>query len=860
MAASRASPLPLALALLLAAARAASAQRACAGEYSLCPGASATCALVFESCAQCTGGSSGQYACPMSSACVASADLLPTCPGLAGTHFDASLSIEARLDYLMAQSWTVDEMITQLTDNATEIPRLGIPAYVWLNDDQHGVKQPYATAFPNGASFGAGWDAASMVNVGLALGVEARGVHNSLLDKSAEHGGEGWPGTLKNGAGLTAYAPNVNLVHDPRWGRANEVMSEDPLLTGALVAAYVRGMQNNSGADLVASGAPLLMAACCKHYAVYNVEDLPTDRTLFNADVSARDLWETYLPVFEQCIGPGAAQSVMCSYNAINGVPTCASDGLLNEALRTHMGFDGFVVSDYDAWNNVMATHHYVPTTSLAASVAMNAGIDQEGGGGPTYPPVQQGIPLAVAAGNLTLSRVALSVRRLMRVRIRLGMFDFPSNNRYNAITNASVASPEHLAVAELAARKGMTLLRNGVPAGASAPALPLSLAALKGKRVAVLGPNANASYILLGSYSDPGCCTTGGIPTFLAEFSARAAAAGVAAVDYASGCGDANCDAGNDFAGAAALAATADAVVVVLGMQTAQYDCGGASDRGGCESEAYDRRTCALPGQQPALVAAVRAATRAGVPLVVLFVHGSTFCLDPSFVSATDAILDAWYPGMRGAAAMADAVVGAFSPSGRTPVTWYASDSALPTNRGEMSPYATASSPGLTYRFYDPSVISAAPPVFSFGEGYSYTTFAASQPQFPATVAACAPLPLAVLVTNTGSVDSDVVVAAFLAQANLTVPAPAQRLVAFARQFIPAGQSALVTLPDVAPAARAVVHDDGSGDIFSLPGKRWNEAGTLALRISLGEHNGHAEGGLTFSVAQANTQDLSTC
>ena len=449
---------------------------------------------------------------------------------------------------------------------------------------------------------------------------------------------------------------------------------------------------------------------------------------------------------------------------------------------------------------------------------------------------MQQGIPLAVAAGNLTLSRVALSVRRLMRVRIRLGMFDFPSNNRYNAITNASVASPEHLAVAELAARKGMTLLRNGVPAGASAPALPLSLAALKGKRVAVLGPNANASYILLGSYSDPGCCTTGGIPTFLAEFSARAAAAGVAAVDYASGCGDANCDAGNDFAGAAALAATADAVVVVLGMQTAQYDCGGASDRGGCESEAYDRRTCALPGQQPALVAAVRAATRAGVPLVVLFVHGSTFCLDPSFVSATDAILDAWYPGMRGAAAMADAVVGAFSPSGRTPVTWYASDSALP------------------------SVISAAPPVFSFGEGYSYTTFAASQPQFPATVAACAPLPLAVLVTNTGSVDSDVVVAAFLAQANLTVPAPAQRLVAFARQFIPAGQSALVTLPDVAPAARAVVHDDGSGDIFSLPGKRWNEAGTLALRISLGEHNGHAEGGLTFSVAQANTQDLSTC
>ena len=203
------------LALLAAAAPAALAQdRACAGEYSLCP-TSYACALVFEQCAQCA---SGQYACPMSTSCVASPDLIPTCPGLVGTHFDQTLTIEQRLDYLINKGdWTLDEMITQLTDNATEIPRLGIPAYVWLNDDQHGVKQPYATGFPNGASFGAAWSPASMTNVGLALGVEARGVHNSLLDKSAEKGGEGWPGTLKNGAGLTAYAPNINASarHEP---------------------------------------------------------------------------------------------------------------------------------------------------------------------------------------------------------------------------------------------------------------------------------------------------------------------------------------------------------------------------------------------------------------------------------------------------------------------------------------------------------------------------------------------------------------------------------------------------------------------------------------------------------------------
>ena len=284
--------------------------RACAGEFSLCPNNGA-CALTFEACSQCTRG---QYSCPLSQSCASSADgIVSQCPGLAGTHFDMSLPIEKRLDYLFAQSWTLPEYISQLTDNATEIPRLSIPAYVWLNDDQHGVKQPYATAFPNGASFGSAWDVDSMLEVGLALGTEARGVHNSLLDKSAEKGGEGWPGTLKNGAGLTGYSPNVNLVHDPRWGRANEVMSEDPLLTGDLVAAYVAGMQNISGADLVGSGKPLLMASCCKHAIIYNVENIPVDRTQFNAVIGARDLWETYLPVFESCVEAGKSQSVMCS-------------------------------------------------------------------------------------------------------------------------------------------------------------------------------------------------------------------------------------------------------------------------------------------------------------------------------------------------------------------------------------------------------------------------------------------------------------------------------------------------------------------------------------------------------------------
>jgi beta-glucosidase len=235
----------------------------CAGEWSTC--SNGVCALVASQCNQCAPG---RYACPFSSSCFDGAAGFSTCPGLKGTHFDSSLSIEQRLDFIFSSNWSVEDYVGQMTENATAVPRLFIPAYNYLSDDQHGVKQPDATAFPNGCSLGATWDGELLTQVGLAIGVEARGTHNSLQDKSAETGGHSWPGTLINGAGLTLYAPNVNLVHDPRWGRANEVMSECPHLTGSLVASYVTGLQNSTAET--ASTGPLLTVACCKHYAIYN--------------------------------------------------------------------------------------------------------------------------------------------------------------------------------------------------------------------------------------------------------------------------------------------------------------------------------------------------------------------------------------------------------------------------------------------------------------------------------------------------------------------------------------------------------------------------------------------------------------
>jgi beta-glucosidase len=233
----------------------------CLGEYSKCP--SGACALIatgpFSQCAQCAAGA---YACPLSTtACFTDAASYAACPGLAGTHFDSTLSLDARVDYMFKAPWSVAEFIGQMTDNATSLSRLSIPNYSWLNDDQHGVKQPDATAFPNGGAMGASYSTELLRRVGLAIGTEARGVHNTLDDKSGETGGHSWPGTIQNGVGLTMYAPNVNLVHEPRWGRANEVMSECPHLSGSLVAAYVQGLQNATPAAPVGTAGPLLAVA-----------------------------------------------------------------------------------------------------------------------------------------------------------------------------------------------------------------------------------------------------------------------------------------------------------------------------------------------------------------------------------------------------------------------------------------------------------------------------------------------------------------------------------------------------------------------------------------------------------------------
>ena len=281
----------------------------CLGEFSLC--ADGSCTLTNGTgCGRCAAG---EYLCPSDQrTCVPDAASYVHCPGLRGTHLDWTLPLDARLDYL-ANITTLDEQVSQLRDDAPQIEHLGIPAYEYLNDDVHGVRLANATQFPNGCALGATWSTATLREVAAAMAHEARGAHNGFVHM-------GYRSDPPNGYGITMYGPNINLVHDPRWGRNQEVYSEDPLLTSELAVAFVQAAQTGlaqpkgqpAGSSGHRHGNYTLAAACCKHLAAYTVETIPRERYSFDARVDARNMWETYMPAFKACVQRAEAAHVMC--------------------------------------------------------------------------------------------------------------------------------------------------------------------------------------------------------------------------------------------------------------------------------------------------------------------------------------------------------------------------------------------------------------------------------------------------------------------------------------------------------------------------------------------------------------------
>lgn len=382
-----------------------------------------------------------------------------------------NLSFDARVNDLVSRL-TLEEKVSQMLNSSPAIPRLQIPAYDWWNETLHGVaRTPFkVTVYPQAIGMAATFDPAALHQMANFSALEGRAVYNKAVAMGRNN---------ERYMGLTYWTPNINIFRDPRWGRGQETYGEDPYLTGILGQAFVKGLQGNDPKYLNA-------AACAKHYAVHSGPE-PL-RHVFNVDVSAYDLWDTYLPAFKKLVVNAKVAGVMCAYNAFRTQPCCGSDLLMTDILRNQWQFKGYVTSDCWAIDDFFKNHKTHPDAESASADAVFHGTDLDCGTDAYKALVQ-----AVKDNKITEKQIDISVKRLYMIRFRLGMFDPVSMVKYAQTPASTLESPEHQALALKMARESMVLLRN------QNKTLPLSKTL---KKIVVLGPNADNNISLLGNYN----------------------------------------------------------------------------------------------------------------------------------------------------------------------------------------------------------------------------------------------------------------------------------------------------------------------------------------------------------------------
>jgi beta-glucosidase len=360
---------------------------------------------------------------------------------------------------------TLEEKAAQLGNAAPALPRVGLPAYDYWSEGLHGfARDGIATVFPQAIGLAATWDPALIEKVGDVVSTEAR-AHFNARPRAADR---------RRFGGLHIWSPNVNIFRDPRWGRGQETYGEDPYLTGRMGVAFVRGIQGPDSAHPKAIATP-------KHFAAHSGPEV--GRNSFDADIPPRDMASTYTPAFRTVLTEGQALSTMCAYNALHGVPACASAPLLTDRLRGDWQFKGLVVSDCDAVGYISTFHYYTPDTPSAAAAALKAGTDLDCG--PSY----DALPDAVRAGLVSKSLVDVALRRTFASRAALGIA-FGRSSRWDRISPAANDTPAHRALALAAAEESLVLLTNR-------DRLPLKA----GSRIAVIGPNADSLDVLEANY-----------------------------------------------------------------------------------------------------------------------------------------------------------------------------------------------------------------------------------------------------------------------------------------------------------------------------------------------------------------------
>ena len=689
----------------------------------------------------------------------------------APAYMDPDLPVAERVADLVSRM-TLEEKVSQMVHTAPAIRRLGIPAYNWWNECLHGVgRAGIATVFPQAIGMAAAWNVDLMHEIAAAISDEARAKHHAALNAE---------GDVEQYYGLTFWTPNINIFRDPRWGRGQETYGEDPYLTSRLGVAFVKGLQ---GDDLTY----LKTVATPKHYAVHSGPE--DERHHFNAEASERDLRETYLPAFEATVREAGAFSVMGAYNRTNGEPCCASTTLLQKILRDEWGFEGYVVSDCGAIRDIFAHHQVVDSPEAAAAMAVTNGCDLNCG------EVYKSLLIAVAKGLISEATIDKAVTRLFTARFRLGMFDPPARVPYAHIPIEVNDSAEHRALALRVAQESVVLLKN------ADGFLPLTREA---RKIAVVGPNADDAIVLLGNYNGFPSASVTPLEGIL-----RKVGDGVEVV-YAKGCGIRGTDT-SGFAEAVVVAKDADVVIAVMGLsQAIEGEEGQQEGVEGGERSTGDRVDIGLPGVQEALLEALH---ETGKPLVVVLMNGSAVAATWADAHAA-AVVELWYPGEEGGTALADVLFGDYNPAGRLPVTFYRSVDELP-------PFRDYRMEGHTYRYFHGA------PLYPFGHGLSYTTFAygvlgLSQ----ATVAPGEAVEVTVSVENTGERAGDEVVQLYLKDREASVPVPLQQLVGFKRVRLEPSEAREVAFT-IMPEQMSVILDDG---------RRVIEPGTFELYAGGGQ------------------------
>lgn len=391
-------------------------------------------------------------------------------------YLDPALPPEQRAADLVHRL-TVEEKASQLVNHSRAIPRLNIPVYDWWSEALHGVAVKGVTAFPEPVGLASTFDTPLIHAMGEVIGTEGRIIHNQAVREGK--------GTLFF-HGLDFWAPNLNIFRDPRWGRGQETYGEDPYLTGRMGVAFVTGMQGDDPKYYRVIATP-------KHFAVHSGPE-PT-RHFADVDVSKHDQMDTYLPAFRAAVTEGHAGSVMCAYNAVNGQPACANEFTLVDQLRNKWGFQGYVVSDCSAVVDIFTGHHYRATQPQSSAISLLRGMDNEcitsgddvKGDGDYHAYID-----AMQQGYLPESAVDQALVRLFTARIKLGMMDAPGTTRYSNIDEKELASPAHREMARKIAEESMVLLKND-------GTLPLKSDV---KKIAVVGPLADQTKVLLGNYN----------------------------------------------------------------------------------------------------------------------------------------------------------------------------------------------------------------------------------------------------------------------------------------------------------------------------------------------------------------------